>query len=63
MGTAVHVSIAKVSDRVVRDVSSLREDSSRGCGSPEAVLKQLSRWRTVPKSKRQTGKMRNLYSA
>lgn len=39
MGIAVHVGIAKVSDRVVRDVGSLREASSRGCGSPEAVFK------------------------
>lgn len=39
MGIAVRVGIAKVIDRVVRDVGSRREDSSRGCGSPEALLK------------------------
>lgn len=66
MGNTVFVGIEKVSDRVERDVGSdvgsLREGSSRECGSPEAVLKQLRRWGTVPKSKGQTGK-RSLYSA
>lgn len=67
MGTTVHVGKGKVSDRMVRDVGkdvgTLREGSSRECGSPETVLKQLRGWGTVRKSKRQTEKRRNMYSA